>query len=117
VPFRELSDQQSGTSSAEMRELVVTARDRQLSRFQGQSTNVNGKMKAREIRKYCQLTKSAEHLLQAAMEDMGLSARAHDKILRIGRTIADLDDEEMIEEHHLSEAINFRTLDRNLWQQ
>jgi len=117
VPFRELSDQQAGTSSTEMRDQVVAARDRQLHRFDGQSTNVNGKMKAREIRKYCKLAKQAEQLLKVAMEDMGLSARAHDKILRIGRTIADLDDEEMIEDRHLSEAINFRTLDRNFWQQ
>ena len=59
----------------------------------------------------------AEQLLKAAMEEMGLSARAHDKILRIGRTIADLADSAEIKAEHLSEAINFRTLDRNYWQQ
>lgn len=117
VPFRELSDQEAGTSSETMREQVVAARERQLARFQGHATNVNGKMKARDIRKHCKLAKSAELLLKAAMEEMGLSARAHDKILRIGRTIADMDDAEMIEDHHLSEAINFRTLDRSFWQQ
>lgn len=117
VPFRELSDQEAGTSSASMREQVVAARDRQLSRFQGEANNVNGKMKPREIRKYCKLAGSAEELLKTAMEEMGLSARAHDKILRISRTIADLDSRETIEAQHLSEAINFRTLDRGYWQQ
>ena len=117
VPFRELSDQDVGTSSESMRAQVVAARDRQLSRFKGESNNVNGKMKPREIRRYCKLESSAEQLLKNAMEEMGLSARAHDKILRIGRTIADLDCKETIQEHHLSEAINFRTLDRSFWQQ
>lgn len=117
VPFRELSDQEPGTSSESMREQVIAARDRQLSRFRGESNNANGKMKPREIRRYCKLLSSAEQLLRAAMEEMGLSARAHDKILRIGRTIADMDGKETIEEHHLSEAINFRTLDRSFWQQ
>ncbi|MCH2201520.1 MAG: YifB family Mg chelatase-like AAA ATPase [Fuerstiella sp.] len=117
VPFRDLSDQVAGTSSGEMRQQVVAARDRQLTRFCHDVTSVNGKMQPREIRKHCKLTSSAEQLLRAAMQDMGLSARAHDKILRISRTIADLEDMETIEEHHLSEAINFRTLDRNFWQQ
>ena len=117
VPFRDLSDQDAGTSSGEMRQQVVAARERQLTRFCNEATSVNGKMKPREIRRHCKLTSSAEQLLKAAMHDMGLSARAHDKILRISRTIADLDDMETIEEHHLSEAINFRTLDRSFWQQ
>ncbi len=117
VPFRELSDQEAGTSSTTMREQVVAARDRQLARFRGDATNVNGKMKPREIRKHCQLSSLAETLLKTAMEDMGLSARAHDKILRIGRTIADMEEKETIEQHHLTEAINFRTLDRSFWQQ
>lgn len=61
--------------------------------------------------------KSDRKPCKTAMEDMGLSARAHDKILRIGRTIADMEEKETIEQHHLSEAINFRTLDRSFWQQ
>lgn len=117
VPFRELSEGSGGTSSESMRDQVVAARDRQLARFKQDATNVNGKMRARQIRQYCKLSTSAEVLLKAAMEEMGLSARAHDKILRIGRTIADLEDKPEIEEHHLSEAINFRTLDRSFWQQ
>ncbi len=117
VPFRELSDQTDGTSSQTMRDQVAAARGRQLDRFKGQRTTVNGKMKPREIRRHCQLSAPAASLLQAAMEEMGLSARAHDKILRISRTIADLDDASEVQEHHLSEAISFRTLDRHLWQQ
>ena len=117
VPFRELSDATNGTSSEEMREQVVNARKHQARRFSAVRTNVNGKMKPPEIRRFCKLNKDAEELLKSAMEEMGLSARAHDKILRIGRTIADLADSETIAAEHLSEAINYRTLDRNYWQQ
>lgn len=117
VPFRELSDATAGTSSADMKAAVVQARQHQNQRFTGLSTRVNGKMKPPEIRRFCKLNAEAEELLKAAMEEMGLSARAHDKILRIGRTIADLADNGEIRAEHLSEAINYRTLDRNYWQQ
>jgi len=113
VPFRELSDKQSGTNSAQMRAQVVAARERQRSRFAGEKTTLNGRMTPRQIRKHCRLDASAEALLKTAMEDMGLSARAHDKILRVARTIADLDSCEEISSTHLNEAINYRTLDRN----
>lgn len=118
VPFRELSDATDGTSSETMKADVTRARQHQARRFtDAPSTRENGKMKPPEIRKYCRLNPDAEQLLKAAMEDMGLSARAHDKILRIGRTIADLADSEEIRSEHLTEAINYRTLDRNYWQQ
>lgn len=116
VPFRELSDKQSGTNSESMREQVTAARQRQDHRFAGEPQSVNGKMSPRQIRKHCKLAQSAESLLKSAMEEMGLSARAHDKILRISRTVADLDDSPEINEMHLSEAINYRTLDRRYWQ-
>ena len=74
-------------------------------------------MKPPQIRKHCRLQPEAENLLQHAMEEMGLSARAHDKILRVSRTIADLEECDAISSVHLSEAINYRTLDRNYWQQ
>jgi len=113
VPFRELSDAQAGTSSEQMREQVITAREIQQKRFSGQPNWLNGKMAPRQIRKNCRLEADAESLLKSAMEEMGLSARAHDKILRIGRTIADLERSDQISSAHLSEAINYRTLDRN----
>jgi magnesium chelatase family protein len=116
VPFRELSDSASGTNSETMREQVQAARAVQTRRFTDEPAMVNGKMSPKQIRQYCKLHPEAENLLRTAMDEMGLSARAHDKILRVSRTIADLENSEHIEAHHLSEAINFRTLDRNYWQ-
>ncbi len=72
-------------------------------------------MTHRQIRRFCSLEKPGLDLLQASMEELGLSARAHDKILRVARTIADLDGQEAIGCEHLSEAINYRILDRRLW--
>ena len=115
VPFREMSDDRQGTGSAEMREKVIQARDIQRTRFGTDRTQLNGRMTPRQIRKYCKLDTEAETLLKAAMEQMGLSARAHDKILRVSRTIADLEAAPHITAGHLSEAINYRSLDRNYW--
>lgn len=117
VPFRELSNNAtSGTDSKTMRGDVVVAREMQTRRFEGQPSMVNGRMSPRQIRTYCKLETEAENLLKTAMEEMGLSARAHDKILRVSRTIADLERADQISAAHLSEAINYRTLDRNYWQ-
>lgn len=115
VPFRELSDETTGTDSHTMREQVVSARDVQRQRYGSDLASVNGTMTPREIRRYCKLDPDAESLLKSAMEEMGLSARAHDKILRVSRTIADLDGSEKITAGHLSEAIGYRTLDRTYW--
>jgi magnesium chelatase family protein len=115
VPFRELSDETTGTDSRAMREQVVAARDVQRERFGADPASVNGTMTPREIRRHCKLDADAEALLKSAMEEMGLSARAHDKILRVSRTIADLDGSSKITAVHLSEAIGYRTLDRTYW--
>ena len=115
VPFRELSNDSGGTNSATMRKQVIAARKIQRQRFAGEENNLNGKMTPRQIRHHGKLSGDAEQLLKMAMEEMGLSARAHDKILRISRTIADLDASEDITAMHLSEAINYRTLDRTYW--
>jgi len=115
VPFRELSDTTSGTGSDQMREQVITARDTQRGRFAEHPGMTNGTMAPRQIRRFCQLEPDAESLLKSAMDEMGLSARAHDKILRVARTIADLDASPKIMAQHLSEAINYRTLDRTYW--
>ncbi len=116
VPFRELSDKTPGTTSAQMRDQVLSARDRQRQRFPASPLKLNGRMSPSEIRKHCKLDTEAENLLKQAMESMGLSARAHDKILRIARTIADLEAHDAITVMHLSEAINYRALDRSYWQ-
>jgi magnesium chelatase family protein len=116
VPFRQLSDQSVGTSSEKMKTDVYAAREMQQRRFGKSSLRLNGRMTPPQIRKYCKLEPDAESLLKSAMEEMGLSARAHDKILRIGRTIADLSASDNITSDHLSEAINYRTLDRSFWK-
>lgn len=115
VPFRELSAVTPGTSSAQMRQCVVDARAVQRRRFAGSGTRLNGQMTHRQIRGFCQLDDAGMNLLRATMTELGLSARAHDKILRLARTIADLDASESISPAHISEAINYRMLDRGLW--
>jgi magnesium chelatase family protein len=115
VPFRELSGGLPGTSSAEMRACVMAARGRQIARFDGSATRYNADMSHRQTRQFCPLDDECRDLLKAAMTEMGLSARAHDKILRVARTIADLDQSTEIRPGHLSEAINYRMLDRQLW--
>jgi magnesium chelatase family protein len=115
VPFKELSSAAAGTSSATMRESVIAARSVQRKRFAGSTTRNNGKMPHRQLREHCKLDEECMNLLKAAMSELGLSARAHDKVLRVARTIADLDSSEEIRPAHLNEAINYRMLDRNLW--
>jgi magnesium chelatase family protein len=115
VPFRELSGGTPGTSSAEMRAMVAAARQQQAARFDGSATRYNADMSHRQTRQFCVLDNECSNLLRGAMTEMGLSARAHDKILRVARTIADLDNSEGVKPHHLNEAINYRMLDRNLW--
>lgn len=116
VPFRELADKAEGTNSETMRNQVLKAREKQQQRFQDDTIRFNGRMSARQIRKHCPLDPTAEALLKAAMEEMGLSARAHDRILRVSRTIADIEGADVISAVHISEAINYRTLDRKYWR-
>lgn len=115
VAYRELKSSQAGTSSAEMRESVVQARQIQSRRFTRGSTRTNARMSSRQIRQHCELDPEAEEIMKVAMTELGLSARAHDKVLRVGRTIADLDGSPTIRAVHLSEAVNYRLLDRKLW--
>jgi len=115
VPFNELSSGQPGTSSAEMREQVTIARNIQSLRFAGTSTRANAQMSSRQLRQYCPLGKEEQSILKQAVTDMGLSARAHDKILRVARTIADLVSHPTLKAEHLHEAINYRMLDRDIW--
>jgi len=115
VPFRELSGTLQGTSSSEMRRQVIAAREIQAGRFRDSRTRYNADMSHRQTRQFCRLNQECQNLLKAAMSELGLSARAHDKVLRVARTIADLDQSENIEAVHLNEAINYRMLDRGLW--
>ncbi len=115
VPFKELANQQPGTPSTTMREQVTLARTAQADRFHGSTTRYNGQMAHREIRQHCQVDAAGLQLLQGAMAELGLSARAHDKVLRVARTIADLDASETIGAAHVSEAVNYRMLDRQMW--
>ena len=114
VPFQELSAQADGTPSAVMREQVGRARAVQQKRF-GADGLLNSRMSTRQLRRLCQLDEEGRTLLRTAMEELGLSARAHDRILRVARTIADLEASADIRPAHVVEAISYRSLDRKLW--
>ncbi|HTU88581.1 MAG TPA: YifB family Mg chelatase-like AAA ATPase [Gemmataceae bacterium] len=115
VPYQELAARQDGTSSTSMREQVLRSRAVQARRFGGDGQRLNSRMNSRQLRRYCILDAEGQRLLQTAMEELGLSARAHDRILRVARTIADLDGSDTIRPGHLTEAIGYRSLDRKLW--
>ena len=114
--FKELSSSIPGTSSATIREQVVNARKAQGERFAGTSILYNAQMSSRQIREFCKLGNDGINILKMAVNEMGLSARAHDKVLRLARTIADLDSADQIQPEHLTEAINYRMLDRDVWK-
>ncbi len=105
---------QPGTSSDELRARVLAAVEIQRRRFGANSTVTNGRMTSRLLRKHAVLDKEGERILRQAVGELGLSARAHDKVLRVARAIADLAGEENIGATHLSEAIQYRRLDRGL---
>ena len=114
VPYRDLSADHSGEPSSDIRKRVVAAREIQLARYGKDKIYCNGQMKSRHIKKYCVLGDDARNLLDTAMQKLGLSARAYTRILKLSRTIADLQASEQIYSHHVSEAIIYRTLDRGL---
>jgi len=112
VKYRELTDRSAGETSVAIRGRVNQARDIQLARFRGTSYYCNAQMGARELLANCQVEAGGERLLELAINRLGLSARAYTRILKVARTIADLDDGGPIQAHHLSEAIQYRSLDR-----
>lgn len=116
VDYKQLSDTEEAESSAEIRKRVNAARQIQLKRFEGTSITCNAKMNSAMTRKFCQLSPSAAKTLELSFERLGLSARAYDKILKVARTIADLDESENIENQHILEAIQYRSLDRKFWK-
>ncbi len=112
VPYKELSTDYVGEKSEAIRQRVIGARNIQLERFKVDKIYCNGQMKTRHIKKCCKLKDDAQSLLETAMQKLGLSARAYTRILKLSRTIADLELSEDIRSHHISEAIQYRTLDR-----
>lgn len=116
VDFNQLSDREESESSASIRERVNKARKIQLERFKGTNVTCNAKMTSSLTRKYCVLSETASKTLELSFEKLGLSARAYDKILKVARTIADLDGAENIENKHILEAIQYRSLDRKFWK-
>jgi magnesium chelatase family protein len=116
VKYKELRGEASVEDSGAVRERVVRARNRQLQRFASEKRiYANAQMPPKLIRKYCAISAEGEKLLETAVARLGLSARAHDRILKVARTIADLDSAEEIAPRQLSEAIQYRTLDRTYW--
>jgi magnesium chelatase family protein len=116
VKFQEIASDGHGESSEVIRYRVVEARQRQQRRFQGRPRiTCNARMGTRELKEFCGVDDSIKQLLQYAMTDLKLSARAYDRILKVARTIADLAGAEKIAPEHISEAIQFRSLDRQLW--
>jgi len=117
VQYKELRGGAATEGSAQIRARVMTARERQRQRFKkhGEKIYANAQMTTRQIRAYCELGADAERLLERAMQQQGLTARAHDRILKVARTIADLEGAEHLAVAHLAEAIQYRTLDRSYW--
>ena len=116
VPFEELSKKSMGEKSSSVRARVTRARQIQTERFADvPGIHSNSQMNSKMIQKYCELNDECTNLLKGAMEKLSLSARAHDRILKVARTIADLDNSQHIKEEHLAEAIQYRSLDRENW--
>jgi len=111
LEYEELRRKTPSESSAEIRVRVNRARQRQHRRFEADETRCNAHMDSRELRQFCRLSPEGEELMKDAFDSMGLSARSHDRILRVARTIADLDESEEIGVEHLAEAIQYRTFD------
>ena len=116
VPFEKLSDERKGESSAAIRKRVTNARELQTERFKDfEKAHYNAQMNVKQIRAFCKLSSKSMSLLKTAMERLNLSARAYDRILKVSRTIADLETSKDILPSHIAEAIQYRSLDREGW--
>jgi magnesium chelatase family protein len=111
VPYRELTSRQRGTDSATMRQQVMRARAAQAKRFNNDGTS-NARMDSRQLKSHCELSDACLLLMKQAMDELGLSARAYDKVRRVARTISDMEGADAIQEHHVAEAVQYRLLDR-----
>jgi magnesium chelatase family protein len=116
VPFEKLTEERVTESSNEVRKRVIDAREIQTERFKElDNIHYNAQMSSKILKQYCVLTEESKNLLKTAMERLNLSARAYDRILKVSRTIADLENEPDITPNHISEAIQYRSLDREGW--
>jgi len=112
VEFKDIISKVEGESSAEIRKRVIEARQRQLQRFKGKKIYCNSQMGTKEVKKYCQVDDQGRELLEMAVDRLGFSARAYTRALKVARTTADLNNEERISPAHISEAIQYRTMDK-----
>src|SRR5690606_28766153 len=116
IPFEKLSSPHKSENSLEIRKRVIAAREIQTERFKEMDgIHYNAQMGVKQIREFCKLSESSLSLLKTAMERLNLSARAYDRILKVARTIADLEKSPDIKDAHISEAIQYRSLDRDGW--
>jgi magnesium chelatase family protein len=114
VSYRDLSGSAKTECSADIASRVICARQIQKERFKGSKVHCNAQMNARLIKKYCELNAAGHRMLELAGEKLGFSARSYSRILKVARTIADLNHSEAISEQHLAEAIQYRSLDRRV---
>ena len=114
VRYRDLKGKYSGESSAVIKDRIEAARSRQKSRFRDKKTLCNARMSDRQIRQYCIIDEDSQRLMEMAIDRLGMSARAYTRILKVSRTIADLEDHDAIGASHVAEAIQYRNLDRHM---
>ena len=112
VKFRDIISKAEGESSTQIRERVIRAREKQLRRFRGKRMYANSQMGVKEVKRYCQVDDEGKELLEMAVNRLGFSARAYNRVLKVSRTIADLEGEEEISPVHVSEAIQYRMMDK-----
>ena len=115
VKFDELRDKEQTEPSAEIKKRVDKARKIQSERYKGTSTSCNANINADQFEKVCIIDDEAEQMLKSAFESMGMTARAYDRVLKVARTIADLDNSKIIKSDHILEAVQYRSLDRKDW--
>ncbi len=116
VKYKELAQDEKSEESSVLRERILAARRIQFQRLEPFRIYCNAQMTPRTLRRFCKLDAESEKQMENAITKLGLSARAYDRILRVSRTMADLEGQEGIQARHVAEAIQYRTLDRTYWQ-